>query len=107
MSAQRRPFSSAALRCSAQHSDRHSPSQSAAAASAAPAPRLRQACFDSVRLLEASAPLWLLSALPAGAVDFSQGSASSGSYYATLLLFVATLPGAAPSCIACCAMLCK
>jgi hypothetical protein len=61
---------------------------------AATAPLLRRACADSARLLEASAPLWLLSALPAGAAeDFAQGSASSGSYYATLFLFVATLPG--------------
>lgn len=52
----------------------------------------------SAQVLEASMPLWLLSSLPAFAADdFAQGSASTGSYYATLFLFVATLPGA-PIC---------
>lgn len=49
----------------------------------------------SAHMLQASLPLWLLSSLPAFAADdFAQGSASSYSYYATLFLFVATLPGA-------------
>lgn len=51
----------------------------------------------SARALELSVPLWLVCSFPALAADtgdFSQGSAASGSYYATLFLFVATLPGA-------------
>lgn len=52
----------------------------------------------SARAMELQLPLFFLCTLPALAAepgDFSQGSASSGSYYATLFLFVATLPGAA------------
>jgi hypothetical protein len=56
----------------------------------APLPRLNPA-----QVLQASVPLWLLSTGPALAAeaDFSQGSASQASYYATLFLFVSTLPG--------------
>lgn len=52
----------------------------------------------SARAMELQLPLFFLCTLPALAAepgDFSQGSASSGSYYATLFLFIATLPGAA------------
>eukprot|EP00208_Stichococcus_sp_RCC1054_P002242 CAMPEP_0206135262 /NCGR_PEP_ID=MMETSP1473-20131121/592_1 /ASSEMBLY_ACC=CAM_ASM_001109 /TAXON_ID=1461547 /ORGANISM="Stichococcus sp, Strain RCC1054" /LENGTH=295 /DNA_ID=CAMNT_0053527063 /DNA_START=289 /DNA_END=1176 /DNA_ORIENTATION=+ len=50
----------------------------------------------SARAMELQLPLFFLCTLPALAAepgDFSQGSASSGSYYATLFLFIATLPG--------------
>ena len=59
------------------------------------------AFVSSARILEVSLPLWLLCNLPASAAeDFSQGSASTGSYYATLFLFIATLPGRLNNAIA-------
>lgn len=63
----------------------------------APLPRL-----NAMQILQASVPLWVLTAAPALAVDadFSQGSASQGSYYATLFLFVSTIPGTAGCLIA-------
>lgn len=87
--AKRRPSLTAAARCSRSPAEQsqeieqlHSPP--------APLPRL-----NAVQILQASVPLWMLTAAPvlAADADFSQGSASQGSYYATLFLFVSTIPG--------------
>lgn len=89
-SVQRTPFSQGAVRCSAGEQ----PTLRQAAEQAQQS--LREACGNA-RLLQASTALWALASMPANAadsaVDFSQGSASTGSYYATLFLFVATVPG--------------
>lgn len=89
--ARRRPCVSAAVRCSGSSAE---PQHAATQQPAAPAPRAR---INAAQMLQASAPLWLLTAAPviAADADFSQGSASTASYYATLFLFVSTLPGAA------------
>ena len=87
--AHRRPLLNAAARSS------HSPAERSQQSSqlqtpAAPLPRL-----NAVQMLQAHVPLWVLTAAPALAADadFAQGSASQGSYYATLFLFVSTIPG--------------
>lgn len=87
---QRRPFSSAVLRSSA--NDHQAATQRQAAQ---PTQAPQRPAVDSGRMLQASLPLWLLTAAPAIAADadFAQGSASTASYYATLFLFVSTLPG--------------
>ena len=73
-------------------------SPAASCASSADGSPAAASVTGSVRALEVSLTLWLMCSFPALAADagdFSQGSASTGSYYATLFLFVATLPGAA------------
>jgi hypothetical protein len=89
--AQRRPGLTTAARCSCSPAEQ--PQQNSQLQTPlAPSPRL-----NAAQILQASVPLWMLTAAPvlAADADFSQGSASQGSYYATLFLFVSTIPGAA------------
>ncbi len=90
--AQRRPLLMTGLRCSTTPAERPLQQQQTLpqALPAEPLPQLHP-----VQVLQASLPLWLLTTAPALAAeaDFSQGSASQGSYYATLFLFVSTVPG--------------
>ena len=87
--AQRRPSLAAAARCSRSPAEQ---SQQIEQLRSPPAPLLR---LSAVQILQASVPLWMLTAAPvlAADADFAQSSASQGSYYATLFLFVSTIPG--------------
>lgn len=89
--AQRRPFLTVASLFPG------APADLQPAAQQQPAMPQLQPRLHPAHLLQASAPLWLLTAAPAIAAEsnFSQGSASQASYYATLFLFVSTLPGVA------------